>query len=253
MRQLRLPLLATLLLLAISAIAASTASAELPAILLLTKGVTSLEATFENKEEKEGVVHVLETTGKKSFTSTGAKLKWKGCLPLEGKEADTNLCHEGLLTFEGTKFEAASCRSENGLGEKDAVGVILAKVDMHLADEKSTAKLLVPLLMLKLEAVDKAKEIIVNCAGIKDKIKGIVGCLMLPGLKQIAANGEITIECEQENGKQITGTCEETKELCEELAKKPLEINFGTAFEKAGLEFNPLLKGSFPIETFIDD
>jgi hypothetical protein len=248
-----LAMLAILLLCLIGAVATTTASAAIPAILLLA-AKAGLEASFTNQTKEGKAIHVFETVGKKALTSTTVTLTFKGCLELEGSKVDTNLCHEGLLTFTGLKLEAASCRTENELGEKDPIEVFLAKVDVHLADEKSTAKELVPLLVISLAGVKGEKEVIVNCAAVKVLVKGRVGCLMVPGLTQLVAFQEITIECEQKEGKQVTGTCEETKVLCEELANNPLEMKFGAAaFEKAALELNPSIKGSFPVDVFLDD
>jgi hypothetical protein len=238
-----LPLFAALAML-MAGVAASAATAETPAILLLSGKVSEL------KTELKGGTWKIETVGLKSIAGSGATATITECEELDGKALDTNLCAD-LLTLTGAKKEKVACRSETLAGVKDPIETILVKVDLHLDSEKSTTGVLQPLLVFKFHGVDGDEEVIVNCGGIKYKIKGKVGCLLLPGLTQIASGGKIEVVCIQEKGKQITGTCVETKLLCEELANDPFLADLGAGFETAGLDLR--VEGSFNKDVFIDD
>ena len=211
------------------------------------------ELKFEGEEA--AAKFAISTLGGKELTGEGLSATLGECLVLEGKEKDTNLCHKGLMTFTKLKQGASACRSEiekEGKSEKDAVETILVKVDAHLAAEKSTGGVLEPLLILTVFGVD-GKELTINCAAVKEKVKGKIGCLVLPGLKEVATTGSVEVSCKTKSaGDQETGECVETKVLCEELAKNPLEGSFnGTTFEMASLSLTLKLKANKNI--FLDD
>jgi len=250
MKQLRLIMLAMFALLALGAVGSTVAMAEdgPPAILVLEGKVTDLEFKGSNAAATE-----LSTLNNKKIEGVGLEASLKGCLPLGGtNEKDTNLCHEGLLKFEKTKQGAVACRSETAAGVKDAIETILVLVDAHLADEKTSTSVLEPLIIFEVLGVAKEAELTINCGGVKEKVKGRIGCLLTPGLTEIAAGAAITVSCKTKSaGDQETGTCEETKVLCEELAAKPLEGNLGAGFEMASQSTTIEVKANKNI--FIDD
>jgi len=100
------------------------------------------------------------------------------------------------------------------------------------------------------------KDLIINCGGVKDKVLGAIGCLLLPGLKEVAKETESwEIKCETDltekapNGDQLTGTCEQ---LCELLSEKP----FGSTLGVETQEMSALLftaKGKFNQTAIVDD
>jgi hypothetical protein len=108
------------------------------------------------------------------------------------------------------------------------------------------------LLISHVISVDEDPELRLTCGLVKVLVKGRFGCLLLPGLTQIAAKGSIETLCKQEKGTAMTGTCVETKELCEELQKEPLLVEAGGGgFINAAMEWH--LEGSFNFDVFIDD
>jgi hypothetical protein len=146
-----------------------------------------------------------------------------------------------------------TCRSETEAGVKDAIETTLVKVSALLAAEKSTTKVLEPLLIFTVFGTD-GKELILNCGATKEKVKGKFGCLVLPGLTEIVAGANIEVLCKtKEKGVQETGTCEETKAICEDLAKNPLLAALdGKTFEAAAWTFH-LLNLTANLNVFIDD
>jgi hypothetical protein len=229
------------------AMAATAAMAETPAILVLEGKVTELK--FEGSEATQ---KTALSTKAKEITGEGLTATLKGCTELEKKEKDTNSCSEGLLTFSKMKQGAVNCRSETEAGVKDAIETVLVKVSMLLADEKSTTKVLEPLRIYKVFGVD-GKELIMNCGAVKERVKGWVACLLIPGLTEIPAGNFIELLCKtKEKGVQETGTCEETKAICEELAKNPLLAALdGKTFEPAALTYH--LNEFVNKNIFIDD
>ena len=156
------------------------------------------------------------------------------------------------MTFTKIKQGAVTCRSETEAGVKDPIETVLVKVSTLLADEKSTGGVLEPLLIFTVLGVD-GKALIWNCAAQKLMVKGKIGCLLLPGLKEVVAGGTLEVLCKTKGkGVQETGTCEETKSICEELQNNPLLADpDGKAFESAAWTFHLNLTADKNI--FIDD
>jgi hypothetical protein len=216
-----------------------------PAILLLSGKVAELEGMLKGTGSK------FEALSKKALTSTGVTALVKGCLELESKPTDTDLCDEEPITLTGVKFGEITCRSENLKNEKDPIEEVLAKIDEHLDAEKSKEGVLQPLFVSEIRGVDGDEVVEINCGGVKLSFKGRIGCLLLPGLTNIAAGSKVETVCKVKEGDQTTGTCEQTKALCEELNRDPLLAQFGAGFEDAGIEIR--LEGSFNKDIFIDD
>jgi hypothetical protein len=229
-------------------VAATAAMGATPAILVLAGKVTGLE--FKGGEATQ---RTALSTAKDEITGEGLTATLKGCTELAGNEKDSNSCSGGLLTFTNTKQLGVNCRSENEAGVKDPVTTVLVKVSALLADEKSTGGVLEPLLIFTVFGVD-GKELIINCAAVKEKIHGKIGCLVLPGLSEIVAGANIEVLCKtKEKGVQETGTCEETKAICEDLAKNPLLAALdGKTSEAASWAFH-LLNLVANQNIFVDD
>ena len=258
MKRIRLMMLAIFALLALGAVSSTAAMAESdgpPAILVLEGTVTGLEFKGPDEGENGKAKTALSTLNKKSIEGEGIGATLSECVTLEGKEKDSNLCHKGSIDFLKTKQGAVNCASESekeGKITKDPAETILVLVDAHLADEKSTGGVLQPLLILEVLGINKEAELKINCGGVKELVKGRIGCLVLPGLKEIVAGEKIEVLCKtKESGDQETGTCEETKVLCDELAKKPLEGNLGAGFEMAAQTAHINLTANKNV--FIDD
>lgn len=247
MKRARLVTFAVTALLAFSAFVAPIVSAEAPKILLLENGVTKLEATFT------GGAWELGSLAGKGLTGTGVTTTLKGCENSEGSERETNLCKTVTVTLTGAKTGMVSCRSEMTNGEeKDAVGTILMVVDLHLATEQSLAEVLQPLLLFKVLGAlpsEEKEELTINCGGVKFKVRGTLGCLLLPGLKNIATTEEAEVACRINKERDPeTGTCEE---LCAWLVEHPFEANVGAGFEDAWMAL--AAKGKFNKDVFIHD
>jgi hypothetical protein len=254
MRQCRALILAVFVVCIASAAYSAPAYAEekgeqnKPAILILSGQVKNLE--FAGTD----VSVVLATLESNNIEAKDAEVHFKGCLPFEGSELDTNLCHEGLLLLEGTKLGAANCSSETLAGVKDAAGVVLAKLDVHLAAEQTAAKVLEPLLVLKFLNVDGDNDVEITCGLVKAKVLGRIGCLLLPGL---AVAEFVEVRCKTQftegvpNGDQDTGTCTVTTTLCTELAGDPFGVDFGAGQKMASLWME--LVGKFNKDIFVDD
>ena len=99
--------------------------------------------------------------------------------------------------------------------------------------------------------IEHEAEAIWNCGGVKEKFKGGFGCSLLPGLKELKAGEAFEINCEQNEGKQVTGTCLTEKAFCEQLAKNPLLGDFGGGFIGAGESAK--LELTFNKDVLIDD
>jgi len=221
MRQLKLLLIAAFALLAFSAVASAVANAEedkgSPSILVTN--ATTFEGSFTLGAS---VLSQLKSTQRLESPSGSAVIK--GCKELGGSKTDTNLC-VGLITFNKVKSNlGTACRSETEAGTKDPVETVLVAVDIHIASELSQEKVLQPLaIFVVLGQAGEEKDLVINCGGIKDKVLGAIGCLLLPGLKEIAKEVESwEILCKADltegvpNGDQLTGTCQQ---LCELLEK----------------------------------
>jgi hypothetical protein len=219
-----------------------------PAILVLEGKVTDLAFTGSDATQ---VTTVTNLEGKE-IKGKGVSATLKGCTTLEGKEKDTAHCTEGLLTLTEFKQGETGCRSETLAGVKDPVLTILVKTTALLGAEKSTAGVLQPLLVLTPLGVD-GNPLLINCAAVKEKVTGEIGCLWLPGLKEIATTESSEVLCKSKSaGDQETGTCEVTKTLCEQLAKNPFEASLnGTTFSMAALTWHLNLTANKNI--FIDD
>jgi hypothetical protein len=243
MKHLRLLGLTVLAVFAFASVAAATAFAEEPVVLVLpgeTIGGTELTGT-----SGEGT---LETVGKKTIKCT----KSKNTDTLEGEGADTAK-DKAIIDFEECKEGSANCRSENEKAEKDPIGTILIRTSTLSASFEKEGKL-VPGIVFTLLSEPKGGNQIFNCGTLKDEVKGSVGCVVSPGLTEIAAGGTITITCSQKEGKQTNlGTCIGNAVTCEELTKHPLEGALGgkATFEKSGENIVATDKG--PKMLFFDD
>ncbi len=217
-----------------------------PALLLLSGNVTELEGTMK------GGGSTLETVGKKTLASSAVEFTVKGCKELEGSKVDTSLCGPVTMKFTGVKKEETACRSESATGEKDPIETVLVSTDLHFAAEETASKELQPLALFKvLGQVSGESELTGNCGSIKVKVKGVLGCLMLPGLSSVAAGGELAIKCKQSAGKSELGTCQK---LCEWLKEFLLESTLnGKTFE--GAAESAEAKGALSKERdiFLDD
>jgi hypothetical protein len=248
MKTAKLLVFAMLALFAFGTVSAAVASAEEPMLLILEgESVTKLGGTFTGGESH------LTTLGGKALTSE--KLEWdvENCKESVNKK-DTNLCGPVLVEFKGVKQNGVNCRSEMQNGEeKDPIGSVFVETDLHLASEKTTGGQLRPLLLFKVLGAlfgESPEELTINCGGVKDKVRGVIGCLMEPGLTTVANTGQYTVHCFQNatTHDAETGECEQ---LCEWLTEHPFEANLGAGFEDAWM--NVESKGSLNFSSFIDD
>ncbi len=248
MRKVRMLILAAFALFAFGAFAAQAAFAEdgQPALLLLSGNVTELSGTLK------GAASTLESVGKKTIVGTAVEGTLKGCKELESSKVDTSLCGPVTLKFTGTKKEETACRSESATGEKDPIETILVSTDIHLASEETASKELQTLAIFKvLGQVSGESELIIVCGTVKVKVKGAIGCLLLPGLTNVAAGGKFELLCKQKEGKPEIGTCEK---LCEWLKEFPFEATLnGKTFEGSAMAAHAegILSEKFDI--FLDD
>ena len=247
MKVVKLWILAAMAMMAFGAVGAAVASAEdgPPEILCFVKGcIKELETTFK------GEASFLSDLAGLTITSTSAKTTVAGCKELTGSEGkDGNLCTNQTILFEGTESKKAKCNTPG-----DAAGVVLVKLDLHLAAELNAAKTeLEPLLLSRiLNAKEEFGPIIIECAlgTIKLEVKGTAPCLLLPGLTLIAVTTELEVSCKINTTTHDpeTGECEL---LCEWLKEAPFQSKLAAAFEDAAM--NIKLKGKFQKEIFIDD
>ena len=245
MSKVKLLLFAVLALFAFSAVSAAVASAEDPNSpeLLILEGtsVTKLEGKFK------GGASELATLGGKTLTGTEVTATDSACK--EGSSAkDTTLC-VSELTFKGVKQGKVACRSESAAGTKDAIETVLVVTDLHLAAEKVGSEL-EPLMLFKvLGQVSGEEELTINCGGVKDKVKGVIGGLYTPGLTTVAAGGTFTIAVKQNaSHDKETGECEK---LCEWLTEHPFESNLGAGFEDTWMAVKA--EGTLNLSAYIDD
>jgi hypothetical protein len=248
MRQLKLLGLAALALFAFGAFASSAMAVE-PEILCLVAGCEKLEGTL-----KGGVSSLVDLSGK-TIEGKTAEAKLKGCKNDPVSETDVNLCVDVPLTFTGTKKGAVACRSENAKGEKSKnVEEINTLLDLHEASEETSAKVLQPLLTALVLGSALEAELIINCGGVKAKVKGIIACLLLPGGENIPTTKEVTVLCQVAERKEkefdpITGTC---TVLCSDLGTIGLSSSLdGTNFVDSWENIE--LKGTLNKDVFIDD
>jgi hypothetical protein len=257
MSQLKALIPTILALCAFGAFAASSAlatDANSPSILVLEGGkATELEGTFKS----EGTTtKLIQLNGEKTLESTGAETKLKNCKEISGLPSDTNLCEPVAIVFTGNKQAGANCRSENSKGEKDAIETVLALLDLHLAAEESlegSAEMkLQPLLLARILGTAKEEELSYVCGLVKIQVKGVLACLLLPGLATVAAGGKYEIVCavDKTTHDPITGHCETLCEIGGKAIGMEADLN-GKEFKDAWWELN--LKGSLNKSTFIDD
>jgi hypothetical protein len=216
-----------------------------PMGLLLEGNVSGLSGKFKGGADR------FVTLSGKEVTDISVEATLSGCKAFEGSEKDTNLC-ESQITLHGVKQGKVACRSESEAGLKDAVETVLVAADLHLAAGETAAKALVPLGLGKVlgqSPTESSEELLVNCGGVKDRIKGVLSCEVSPGLVNIPVTQEITISCkvtashDQEVVKCVV--------LCEWLTEHPFEANLGAGFEDAGIERTS--KGTLNKDIFIDD
>lgn len=227
----------------------AVAGATTPATLILSGSVTELEAKLTGGTSK------LETEKGKTITSGSVEAELLGCEELEKKPTDTNLCKDVPVTFKETKLGEVGCRSENAKGEKAAAETVSALLDLHL-DSAVVGGELVPLLVSKMLGTALEAEVTVVCGSLKEKIKGRLGCVLTPGLTNVATNEKLKVDCRIKKGSkgiQEVGECIETKVLCEELKNDPFlaDLSGSGTFEKSAMELH--VEGSPSKDVFIDD
>jgi hypothetical protein len=263
MREFRLLVAAMFAILAFGALATAVAGAEEteeknnPRGLVLEKKVTELK--FSGTASETSTLSVLKNAER--LTDNGkAKATLGGCLEISGLPIDTTLCHSGLTTLEGVKTAAGlSCRSETLAGVKDALGVVLAKVDTHIAAEKSTENVLEPLgigEVLGVDGTEKVAPVEIKCGtALNIRILGKLGCLILPGLKETSSLEllcKTALEGGVPNGDQLTGKCELTATLCKELEENPFRVSFdGVTSEMAATLLHTVGTSNIPV--YLDD
>ena len=250
MRYLKPPILAAVAMFAFTTVGAAVAQAETarePALLLLENGVTTLTAKFK------GTTSSLATLSGKEIAGTGDSGEVKSCKN-SGSEKDSTLC-EVLLTFTGVKKETkVACRSETqNEKEKDAVETVLVSTDIHLASEETSGKILQTVALFKVlgeKSGEAAEELVINCGAVRERVKGVLPCLLDPGLENVPTSQEAEIACDQDatSHDQVTGKC---ALLCEWLTEHPFEANLGNGFEDAGM--NVAVRGTFSKDIFLDD
>ena len=221
---------------AFTALVASVAAAE-PLLSVL-----SGEKISELKYEGTGGASTLETLSLKTIGGTKAKVT-ATFNALTDATADTG---NATVTFEGTKKEKVSCRSESKAGVKDAVETIVTQLSLTTAAELTKAKELEGMLVNKVEGDTKGAgetEVIINCGGVKELVLGTLPCLVTPINTEIAAGNAFNIKCVEEKGDLVTGECKETKNACEKLTNTPLLASLGAGFEDAAEEVT--LEGKF--------
>jgi hypothetical protein len=217
------------IVLVVLAATACTALAAEPTVLVLPgETIQSTEIAGISGEV------VIEVGGGKNIKC----VKSKNADTLEGAGADTSK-GRATIDFEGCKEGSTKCRSESETGEKDPLEIILWRTATLSAALEQGGKLFSGIVFTLLPEPKGGNQVF-NCATLKNEVKGSFGCVVSPGLTEIAAGGTITITCLQIAGKQTNlGTCVGNKATCEELTAHPLEGAFGGKgiFEKAGVSF----------------
>jgi hypothetical protein len=248
MRQLKLLMLAMLSVLAFGAVATAVASAEDGQPALLTEGgaATALQGTFA------GTGSTLSTLGGKVITGTGITATIAGCTALEGKEKDTNNCAKTTVDFTGVTSSGSGCRSENAKAEKDPIETVLTLLVTRAAAGLKVTELS-PLVIFTVLGIAGESELTIVCGVLKDKVRGLIACLLAPGLTQVAAKGKFEVLCKTSKvlGDPEEEECTQTAAICKELKEKPFESNLGAGFEMASMLAH--LEGSFNLGVFVDD
>jgi hypothetical protein len=247
MRLIRTSIIAVLALFALATVGAAVAVGEedknSPSILLLEKGVSSLEVIAKGGEV------TTETLSGKTVLSATTEAKVKNCEAIAGsEEKDVKSCKDVTLTLTGVKKETIACRSENAKGEKDPIETVLALVDLTLGTELTATKVLQPLGIGKVLGVGLEVELTVVCGLVKIKMKGTLGCGVPLGLKNIPTTEELEVTCKMKNGDQEIGTCVSE---CESLKTDPFLMNLGNGFEDSAKLFT--MRGKANKDLFIDD
>jgi hypothetical protein len=249
MRPAKLLALATSTMFVFCALAASAAFAEsTPTIICLVANCAeALEVKLTGGESK------LETLKGFSIESVKAEMTVLGLASCElsGERRSISLCKDVLLSFESatTQSKKVSCRSEVADGtDKAPLKTILALLDLHLAAEETKEKLLRPLLLAKVLGPLLENELTINCGGVKSAVKGVVGCLLLPGLAEVLTTTEVELLCQIKEKDPETGTCDV---LCKWLAEFTFLSNLSKEFEDAWMLIQ--LKGKFSADVWIDD
>jgi len=227
-----------------------------PSILVLEGTPAELEGHFET--HKGETPELITLSNKNTLSATRALALLKNCKAITGFPSDTNLCEPVVIDFNGVKQEKVNCRSENTKGEKDPIETVLATLDLHLAAATILPSgELVPMLLARLlgmSGLSGEENLKLVCGVIKIEVKGVFACLLLPGLKIIAAGGNIEILC-----KVNTTSHDPEEDMCEILCE-PWGSGFpigvladldGKTFEDAA-ELLHLL-GTLNKSIFIDD
>jgi hypothetical protein len=232
----KLSILAVVAFCAFGLLGVAVAGAEGPAILCLVAGCGGLEVkllggSFKLEDESQSFVQGGEVASAVT-----------GCNLVAGSgEKDIALCNDirlVLKSFNGCKNNG----NPNGTAE-----VLL---DLDLAAELNGAKELEPLLLLKMLDMTLKPEVTILCSFFVIVLKGTLGCLLLPGLRNIATTDEVEIGCQiKGRGKPLTGECEVA---CEWLSVDPFVVKLAKAtFSPAWM--NLRLKGKPSKDIFIDD
>lgn len=228
-------------------VAASAASAAdgTPAILCLVAECNGLEIPLKGGNSKlEGL------KGEKStFEAISVEAKVKGCDELTGNK-DISSCKDIQVDYSGFHEVGSEAKcSTSG----DTAGVVLMLWDLRMAaEEELKTGILRPLLLAKVLNKKLEAGVVITCGVRKIEVKGTLGCLLAPGLTNLAANGEVSLECRISSGDPATGLC---VLVCEELEKDPFLLNAGGGNEDAWMEFSGehALKGKVSKDVFLDD
>lgn len=250
MRPIKSLVLVALAIVAVAVAGPAVASAEVdphsPSILcLVTKCIKELEAVAKGGEV------ITETLSGKIITSANTEATVRNCESIEKtEEKDANLCKDVTLVLHGVKKDKIGCRSETAAGEKDPVEPVLSLVDLHLAAEETLpGKVLQPLGLGKVLGILKEQELRVSCGIVKILMKGVLGCSVPVGLKNIPTTEELEVTCKKTTkGDPEVGMCVVE---CEWLETEPFLINIGAGFEDAAKLFT--LRGKANKDIFIDD
>lgn len=170
----------------------------------------------------------------------------ENCEAVKGtEEKDIRLCKDILGTFTGVSVSGTKCNTEG-----DGEGIALVLFDLHTASETTSGGVLEPLLLARLlNAKLEALPITLICGSVlKFEVKGTLGCLLLPGLVNIATTEKVEVLCKLHEKTAETGTCQQ---LCEWLLEAPFEVNWGSGFESAWMQLH--VEGAPSKDIFIDD
>jgi hypothetical protein len=213
-----------------------------PRILCLTEKCRELKITLEGKASS------VETLGGLTLSAETAKATISGCEELTAK--DIIKCKDQDLLFTGVKKGEQLCNTEGLSAEK---GEVLALLDLTIAAEETSAKVLQPVLLMKYLNAKLEAKLLIKCGVVKVELKGALGCLIPPGLVNVATTQSVEIKCQlnKTNHDPVIGTCTVPVAACETLKTEPFEAKFGEKFEDAWLEL--ALHGNPSKDIFIDD